>query len=131
MEAAAVGVVIAVLAILAYVAIDRSEPDSVSGLTIENRTDALLEVSVKSSPDAGLLSLGRFEPGSRRTLASVIDQGPRWIFVAGWRDVREEFTISREQLEEDGWTVWLPQKIADAVHDRYPPLPIGGGAPSD
>lgn len=115
---------------LLFIIIEASQPDF-SRLTIENPTDATLRVAVKASPDGALLPLATLQPRSSRAIGSVIDQGERWIFVAGWRDVREEFTVTRDELEQGGWTVQLPARIAVSVDAAYPPLDIDESTAAD
>lgn len=116
-------------AVVMFLAIERSQPEFVA-LTIENPTDARLRVAVKSPPDDASLPLGTLEPQSTRTKGSVIDQGERWIFVVGWREVWEEFAMDRADLESADWVVQLPDSAATAVQDRYPPLDVEPSATS-
>lgn len=118
-----VAIVVVAAAVGLFLVIEASEPD-LTRLTVENPTDAKLQVAVKSSPDDALLPVTTLEPQTSRTLGSVIDQGERWIFVAGWGDVRGEFTVTRDELEASDWTVRLPASIAARVHAEYPPLDI-------
>lgn len=121
--AALVAVAAAAAAVALFLTVEASDPDFTS-LTIENPTDTGLKVSVKSSPDDSLLRLGTLTPQSSRTIESVIDQGDRWIFVVGWRDVREEFSVTRDELEASDWTVQLPESAAEEVRAEYPPLDL-------
>lgn len=118
---ALLGVVVALVAI--GVGLSSSQPTFVPEVTIDNPTDATVRVAVTSSPDAPALPLGTLEPAATRTFRSVVDQGDQWIFVFRWKDVERELPRSRAELERADWTIEIPQDVADAIHERYPPIP--------
>lgn len=100
---------IAVAVLVAFVAVDGlvRDPDTVSRITIQNPTDDLVDVLVRS--DGSLLPVALVDPQRRAVAHDIVDQGARWTFVVRVSD-RTVATIhlTREELARSGWTVTVP-----------------------
>jgi hypothetical protein len=90
----------------------------VDEVTIVNDTDYSANVDVSGKTRNGWLGLTAVQPDSTTTVENVIDQGDVWIFrfdYGGKYD--EEVEISRDELEENNWTIEVPGSFEQRLRD--------------
>jgi hypothetical protein len=100
---AIVGVVVLLSALVAA-------PATINRVTVDNRTDVELDVSVRPSPAAGGLYVTAIDPQSSTAVLDVLDQGDRWIVRAEHAGRRVgTLELRRSDLERAGWRIVLPK----------------------
>jgi hypothetical protein len=105
-----------VFVLLEGIALLASGPSFVSQVGVANQTPYLVDVEVSSPTDAGYVGLGAAPPGGRVDVREVVDQGDRWVFhfTAGRFD-GGSVTVTRAQLERQGWRVDVPPETAQRL----------------
>jgi hypothetical protein len=93
-------------------------------VTIVNDTEYSADVDVTSRDGGGWLGLTLVRPESSRTVGEVIDQGAVWVFRFDYIGKhQEEVEISRRELEQNDWTVEVPQSFEQRLRDLGVPPP--------
>ncbi len=90
----------------------------VDGVTIVNDTEYSANIDVASKAGDGWLLVTSVEPQSTTVVEEVIDQGEKWIFrfdYVGRYD--QEVEISRRELEQNGWTIEVPQSFEQRLRE--------------
>jgi hypothetical protein len=102
-----------------------SDPARVSDLVLVNDSEYDMTVYVTTDDDDGWLTLPTVSKDSERPLAHVIDHGDVWVFAVGAQGRHAgDFSMTREQLEQNGWRVAIPAEVAQALRDdQIPPTP--------
>jgi hypothetical protein len=96
----------------------------VDEVTIVNDTEFSANVDVAGRDGGGWLGLTVVGPESSRTVGEVIDQGAVWIFRFDYVGKHhEEVEISRGELEQNDWTVEVPQSFEQRLRDLGVPPP--------
>ncbi len=94
----------AVIALLA-------DPDRVD-VTIENPTSFDVDVGLRSADGGNRHALGTVDPGSSKSLSSVIDQGERWLFEFSYGGVdAPPLEVSRDVVTKG--TVVVPGVVEE------------------
>ncbi len=107
--------ILAIAALVLVVNLSRSMPGR-EDVTVVNRSGATVTVNVTGDPPDGTVGVGTFDPNSRETAESVIDQGEVWRFeLTVGPDRIAEIRRTAEQLRADHWTVTIPADAADAL----------------
>jgi hypothetical protein len=110
-----VAIVIASIAALVLTSWLVAMPDRVS-LTVDNGTDYELTIEATSTDHDGWLPVMVIEPGREQTKDGVIDQGSDWVLrFTGQGHDGGEITVTREQLQTDGWHFTVPSDVADRL----------------
>jgi hypothetical protein len=111
-------VVIAAL-VCAAMAYALRDPDVISRVTIDNRSDVGVNVSVRPTNGSSALILGTVAPTTTATNHDVLDQGDEWIFSfsAGGVD-GGTLRVSRAKLAADGWRVAIPESVVERLESR-------------
>jgi hypothetical protein len=101
-----------------------SDVSFVDSITIVNDTEYPADTAVTSADRDGWLGLTRVRQGATSTIEGVIDQGNTWFFRFDYIGKhREELEVSRRELEEDDWTVEVPQSFEDRLRALGVPVP--------
>jgi len=127
-RATRIGVVAMVFAASAFVlwlmvAVVFRDPGFVDRVRIDNPTGYDIHVDIAERDAQSRLPLGVAGQRCTTEFQDVIDPGPTWVvrFTAQGRDAGE-LTVSRTELERDGWTVRVPDEVVDRL--------AAAGAPS-
>jgi hypothetical protein len=102
----------------------------VDQIIIANRTDYDLDVDVTGRDREGWLPVAIAEARSEDDVQDVIDQGEVWIFrFLHWGDPVGELSLTRAELEQDGWRVEVPEEVEERLHElgRPPSGELAGG----
>ena len=93
-------------------------PPTVDRIVIANPTDYLLGVQVTRRDLDGWLPVTLVEPRSESVAQEVIDQGEVWIFrFLHWGDEVGEFSVTRAELERNGWRVTVPEQVEERLRN--------------
>ena len=112
---ATVAVVVA-LAVLATL-LSRG-PSYVPRLTIDNPTLYQVQVHVLPPGENATLALGAPPREQIHTVEQVIDQGAAWEFRFSYgRHDAGSITVSRDQLERDGWRITVPPEVGERLRE--------------
>jgi hypothetical protein len=85
------------------------EPARVRRLTVVNRGDTAITVTVGPADDNGVQLLGTIEPASTHSLRDLPDQGSMWVFSFSYAGVDLGRTrVARAALARDGWRLVIP-----------------------
>jgi hypothetical protein len=90
----------------------------VDGVTIVNDTEYSANIDVTGEAGDGWLLVTSVEPQSTTVVEEVIDQGEKWNFrfdYVGRYD--QEVEISRRELEQNGWTIEVPQSFEQRLRE--------------
>jgi hypothetical protein len=90
----------------------------VDGVTIVNDTVYSANIDVTGEAGDGWLLVTSVEPQSTTVVEEVIDQGEKWNFrfdYVGRYD--QEVEISRRELEQNGWTIEVPQSFEQRLRE--------------
>ncbi len=91
------------------------DPDRVD-LTVENPTQFDVNIDVRSLEGEGRLGLGTVDPGTSKSLSSVVDQGGRWLFEFSYGGVKAPpVEVSREVVTTG--TVVVPEIVGELFLD--------------
>jgi hypothetical protein len=96
----------------------------VDGVTIVNDTEYSANIDVTGKAGDGWLLVTSVEPQSTTVVEEVIDQGEKWIFrfdYVGRYD--QEVEISRRELEQNDWTIEVPQSFEQRLRELNVPPP--------
>jgi hypothetical protein len=89
---------------------------TIEAITVVNGTNYDLGVDVTDEDREAWLPLATVEAQAERTSEEVIDQGNTWIFrFIHWGEPIGELSLSRSELERDGWRVEVPQDVAERL----------------
>ena len=115
----------AVAAILVAVVVT-APPPTVRELTMRNDTAWHLDVEVGDGSGDGWSPLPIALAGSTSTVADVLDQGDRWVFVvrSGGEDAGR-IQMTRAQLRAAGWTVVVPDGVGRRLEEAGVAVPPG------
>jgi hypothetical protein len=96
------------------VAVVFRDPGFVGRVTIENSTGYDIHVDVVEPDSQSRLPLGIVGQQCTAEFQDVIDPGVTWVvqFSTQGRD-GGRITVSRSQLERDGWTLRVPDEVVD------------------
>jgi hypothetical protein len=96
----------------------------VDEVTIVNDTAYSANVDVTGGTREGWLGLMTVGPDSTRTVEEVIDQGEVWIFRFDHVGKhQEELEVSRGELEQNAWTIEVPQSFEQRLRELGVPPP--------
>jgi hypothetical protein len=111
-RADAVAIVLAIASVLVVGIVLLDGPARVDHLTINNPTDYDLTIQLASGPDQAWLPFAVMGLRSTREFHDVLDQGDSWEFRfrAQGQD-GGDITVTRAQLEADGWQVTVPEVV--------------------
>ena len=116
--------VIVVVALL-WLAACAGPPARVDRITIVNPTGYDLDVDVAGPERDGWIPAAIVEAGSERVAEEVIDQGEVWVFrFLHWGDPAGELSVTRAELEGDGWQVEVPEEVEARLQQLGRPLSI-------
>ena len=102
-----------------------SEESFVEEVSFSNPTDYPATIEVSDASGRNWLPLGTVRPGQEKTIRSVIDQGPEWLFRFTYGGEHEqEVAIPRADLEESDWSFEIPQTFEDTLREKDVPLPL-------
>jgi hypothetical protein len=100
---------------LASMLLAREAPVHERSLTITNPTQYALGVEVAGS-DTGWLPLTAVDRQQTTTVNQVFDQGDTWrIRFSGQARDGGTMTISKSDLERQGWTITVPNDVGDRL----------------
>jgi hypothetical protein len=123
-DAARVGLVAILVVALLAIAIRITEgPDFVNRVSVANRTGYDLDVDVTSASRDGWLPLSVATTGSTAVTREVIDMQDTWIFRFSHEGVSVgELRVSRDDLARNGWTIRVPERVAQQLRtlDQLP-----------
>ena len=110
----------ALIVLVAAAAFDRPHP-FVARIEVVNPTVYQVEIDV--------LPTGGFRRESTRTVFEVHDQGARWRFRFSYGGTfAGELTLTRAQLQLDGWRVTIPVEVGQRLAEAgLPPTATAGG----
>ncbi len=104
------------LALAVLVAACSGSPPTVERITIANPTDYELDVDVTGPDQEGWLPLALVEARSDDVVEEVIDQGKVWTFrFLHWGDPVGEVSLTRAELERNGWRVGVPGEVEERL----------------
>jgi hypothetical protein len=87
-------------------------PPTVDRITVVNPTDYELDLHVTGRARERWLPVAIVGARSEDFVEEVIDQGDVWIFrFLHWGDPVEEISLSRAELERNGWRVEIPDEL--------------------
>jgi hypothetical protein len=110
--------VLVVAALLLIVNLSRSNPDR-RALSVVNRSGAPVTVDVTDASRDGWLGVGTVDPTSRKRIDLVLDQGRVWRFELSVGPERlGEIRRTGDRLRADGWTLTIPEGVADQLPAR-------------
>ena len=114
---------VAALVVLPLLGALAREPGRVD-LTIVNRTEYDVEVTVTGGRAGAALALGTARKRSTTEVGEVLDVGETWIFrlTAQGQDAGDVRT-TRRQLEQDQWRIEFSPALGEALADRGVPPP--------
>jgi hypothetical protein len=93
-------------------------PPRVDELRLVNPHPYHVTVEVAGEDDDGWLAVGTVERDQSETFEDVIDQGPRWRARFSYAGVdADEITISRRDLETDGWRLTIPPTVGERLRE--------------
>jgi hypothetical protein len=96
----------------------------VDEVTIVNDTEYSANVDITGRDGGGWLELTIVGAESSRTVGEVIDQGAVWIFRFDYVGKhQEEVEISRRELEQNDWTIEVPESFEQRLRDQGVPPP--------
>jgi hypothetical protein len=96
----------------------------VDHVRIVNDTEYPAHVEVTGKDRHGWLGLAVAEPESTRTVGEVIDHGGVWIFRFEYVGKhQEEVEVSRHELEQNDWTIEVPQSFEQRLRELGVPPP--------
>ena len=108
------------------------DPEFVDRVRIDNPTGFDIHVDISERDAPSRLPLGVAGQQCTTDFEDVIDPGSTWVmrFTTQGRDAGE-FTVSRTELERDGWTVRVPDEVVDRLASAgAPPAPRHSCAPT-
>jgi hypothetical protein len=115
---------IAVVASLLLVCSACSTVSLVDRVRIVNNTDYSAHVDVTGKDRHGWLLLTTVQPQSTTTVEEVIDHGEIWIFRFDYVGKhREEVEVTRRELEQNDWTIEVPQGFEQRLRELGVPPP--------
>ncbi len=90
----------------------------VDGVTIVNDTVYSANIDVTGEAGDGWLLVTSVEPQSTTVVEEVIDQGEKWNFRFDYVGrYHQEVEISRRELEQNGWTIEVPQSFEQRLRE--------------
>jgi hypothetical protein len=113
-----------VLSLAVLTAACSGTPATVDQITIANPSGYDLDVDVTGGERDRWLPVAIVEAESEDVVREVIDQGETWIFrFVHWGDQVGELTLSRGELERNGWRVEIPGEVEQRLEElgRSPP----------
>jgi hypothetical protein len=91
-------------------------PPTVETITVSNSTGYDLDVQVTGRDRNGWLPMAIAEARSERKTEQVTDQGEVWIFrFLHWGDPVGEVSLTRGELERNGWHVEVPAEVEERL----------------
>lgn len=91
-------------------------PPMVERITIANPTGYDLDVHVTGRDRDGWLPVVIVEARSEELAQEVIDRGEVWIFrFLHWGDPVRELSLTRAELERNGWRVEVPAEVGERL----------------
>ena len=101
--------------------------ETVDRLAIVNGTPFDVEVKVSDAKKESWLILGRADHESSAVSELVTDMGTTWVFQFEYGGrVVGDLTVSRAELERNGWRIEVPSRVADAMRRLgFEPPPDG------
>jgi hypothetical protein len=110
-------------------------PGTVEEITIANPTSYDLAVEVAGRARESWLPVAIVEAGSEDAAQQVLDRGEVWVFrFLHWGEPVTELTMTRTELERNGWRVDVPAEVEERLEELGRPpaeevtgVPPGGG----
>jgi hypothetical protein len=91
-------------------------PPTVERIAIVNATGYDLDVHVTDRDREGWLPVAIVEARTEDVAQEVIDQGEEWIFrFVHWGDPVGELSLTRAELERNGWRVEVPAEVEERL----------------
>lgn len=90
-------------------------PPHVDRITVDNPHPWHVHVEATDPDRDGWVGIGGVEREDRHTVEQVLDQGDTWIIRFSYAGQSTETEVSRDQLEQDGWQVVVPDRLADRL----------------
>lgn len=84
-------------------------PGHVDEVTVENPHPWSVEVG----GDGGRYPVGAVDRESRQSFVELPDQGDEWSFTFAYAGRRAEVRLTADELRRQGWTVTVPEALAD------------------
>lgn len=107
-----------VVATLLWLAACSGPPPTVDRITIVNTTGYDLDVDVAGRERGSWLPVSIAEAGSEDVAEQVTDQGEVWIFrFLHWGEPVGELSLTRAELEQDGWRVEVPEEVEERLRE--------------
>lgn len=101
-----------------------SDVSLVDSITIANDMVYPAEAEVTGEERNGWLRLTLAQQGAETTVEEVIDQGETWIFRFDYIGKHEEeVEISRQELEQNDWTIEVPPSFEQRLRALGIPPP--------
>jgi hypothetical protein len=108
----------------ALLLISCSPAGAVVEITVVNGTAYDLDVEVSSADRNGWLPIAIVGAGSTDVSQGVLDQGATWIFrFRHWGDPVGEISLTRTDLQTNGWRVEVPESISEHIQELGRPPP--------
>ena len=114
-----IGLVLAVVAVLAVSMWLVRGPDFVDHVSVTNRSGYDLNVDVSDAQRDGWLAMSVATGGGATTATKeVIDQRDTWIFRFSYAGKNAgEITVPRSELAKNGWRITVPGTVAQNLRD--------------
>ncbi|MET0420817.1 MAG: hypothetical protein ABW073_03860 [Acidimicrobiia bacterium] len=93
--------------------------DAVAHVTVQNRSDLLIDTDVSDGTGDGWLPISIADPHGTTKTEEIIDQGDTWRFrfrAAGLDG--GTISMSRAELEQANWTVTIPESAVAKLHQE-------------
>ena len=98
-------------------------PPVVDQLTVKNHSQYSLTIAITTDAHDDWTLVGTVRWGTTETFSDVVDQGDMWVFrFAAQGKVGGELRVPREQLEEAGWQLEVPPRIAAKLESLGAPF---------
>jgi len=107
------------------------DPPFVERLAFDNPSEYQIDVALSASGSTDTLPVGVAVQRCITGYESIIDQGSTWTlhFSSQGRDGGET-SITRDQLERDGWTYRVPDSVIDRLRAQGAPVPPDHSCPA-
>ena len=129
--AVVVAVAAATLVVWLMIAVLLRDPRFVPRLRVDNPSGYDIRLDIAAVDRQSRLPLGVVGQHCTSAFEDVIDPGDTWVvrFAAQGRD-GGAVTVSRSQLDADGWTIRVPDEVVDRLRGAgAPPAPRHSCAP--
>jgi hypothetical protein len=110
------------IAAVAALALAQRTPTFVDGIAVDNPSEYQVRVEVRGSDDQAWSGLTTLDRGASRVVPEVFDVGADWTFrfIAQGADAGE-VRMARADLEAAGWSLAVPDAVAQRLRDAGVP----------